>query len=79
MTPLVGRVEINPAVMLGKPVIRGTRIRVELLLRKLADGSSIADLLEAYPNLAEEDIRAAITYAADVVAHETELNFPGRI
>ncbi len=67
---IVGRVEINPKVMLGKPVIRGTRIPVELILRKLSEGASEADLLDAYPRLAREDIRAAIRYAADTVAHE---------
>ena len=56
--------------MLGKPVIRGTRIPVELLLRKLGEGATEEDLLDAYPRLSREDIRAAIIYAADVVAHE---------
>jgi uncharacterized protein (DUF433 family) len=70
MTVVAGRIEINPAVMLGKPVIRGTRIKVELLLRKLAEGASELDLLDAYPNLSTEDIRAAINYAADAIAHE---------
>lgn len=64
------RVEINPKVMLGKPVIRGTRIGVELILRKLGEGASHRELLEAYPNLTEDDIQAAITYAADALAHE---------
>ena len=45
------RIEINPAVMLGKPVIRGTRIPVELLLRKLGEGATEAHLLDAYPRL----------------------------
>jgi uncharacterized protein (DUF433 family) len=64
------RIEINPRVMLGKPVIRGTRIPVELLLRKLGEGASEADLLDAYPRLTREDIQAAIRYAADTLAHE---------
>jgi uncharacterized protein (DUF433 family) len=64
------RIEINPRVMLGKAVIRGTRIPVDLLLRKLSDGASEADLLEAYPNLTREDIHAAMRYAADTLAHE---------
>lgn len=64
------RIEIDPAVMLGKPVIRGTRIPVELILRKLADGATEADLLDAYPRLTREDIQAALTYAADAIAHE---------
>ena len=64
------RIEINPAVMMGKPVIRGTRIRVELILRKLGEGESEAELLEDYPQLKPEDIRAAIAYGAASVAHE---------
>jgi uncharacterized protein (DUF433 family) len=63
-----GRVEINPKVMLGKPVIRDTRITVELILRKLGEGASPADLMEAY--LTVEDIKSAIIDAADTVAHE---------
>jgi uncharacterized protein (DUF433 family) len=65
-----GRIEINPKVMLGKPVIRGTRITVELILRKLAEGATSKELAEAYPHLSKDDIAAAITYAADTVAHE---------
>jgi uncharacterized protein (DUF433 family) len=56
--------------MMGKPVIRGTRIPVELILRKLAEGASEADLLDAYPRLTREAIQAAIGCAADTVAHE---------
>lgn len=69
-----GRIEINPAVMLGKPVIRGTRIPVELVLRKLSEGATEADLLDAYPRLEPADIRAALAYAADSVAHEIILS-----
>ena len=64
------RVEINPDIMLGKPVIRGTRIPVELILRKLSEGATEADLLDAYPRLTREDIQAAIRFAADTLAHE---------
>lgn len=67
------RIEINPAVLLGKPVIRGTRIPVELILRKLGEGATEVDLLDAYPRLTTEDIRAVLAYAADSVAHETIL------
>jgi uncharacterized protein (DUF433 family) len=73
---LTNRIEINPAVMVGKPVIRGTRIPVELILRKLADGMTEADLLDAYPRLTREDIQAALAYAADSLAHETILLQP---
>jgi uncharacterized protein (DUF433 family) len=67
------RIEINPDVMLGKPVIRGTRIPVELIVRKLSEGASEADLLDGYPRLTREDIQAALAYAADSIAHETIL------
>ena len=70
---VTARVEINPKVMMGKPVIRGTRIPVELILRKLSEGASEADLLDAYPRLTPEDIRAALGYAADTLAHEETL------
>jgi uncharacterized protein (DUF433 family) len=67
------RIEIDSTVLLGKPVIRGTRIPVEILLRKLADGATEADLLDAYPRLTQEDIHAALQYAADAIAQETIL------
>ncbi len=67
------RVEINVDVMQGKPVIRGTRIPVELLLRKLAEGATTADILDAYPRLVADDIHAALDYAADTIGHETVL------
>jgi uncharacterized protein (DUF433 family) len=63
-------IEISPKIMLGKPVIRGTRITVELILRKLGEGATERELLDAYPNLKPEDIRAAMSYAADALAHE---------
>jgi len=66
----MSRIEVNPKVMMGKPVIQGTRIPVELILRKLGEGARQEDLLDAYPRLTPEDIRAAISYAADAVAHE---------
>jgi uncharacterized protein (DUF433 family) len=70
---LAERITIAPDVMQGKPVIRGTRITVDLILRKLAEGASEADVLDAYPHLTIEDIRAALAYAADTVSHETIL------
>jgi uncharacterized protein (DUF433 family) len=62
------RVETNPEIMLGKPVIRGTRITVELLLRKLSEGATEGDLLDAHPPLTGDDIKGAIAYAAETVA-----------
>lgn len=64
------RIEINPGVMLGKPVIRGTRVTAELILRKISEGATEADLLDAYPGLESEDVKAAVAYAADTLAHE---------
>ncbi len=52
------RIAIDPKIMLGKPVIRGTRIPVELLLRKLGEGATFADLLDAYPQLSVDDLMA---------------------
>ena len=61
------RIEVDPEVMLGKPVIRGTRITVELILRKLDEGATEEDLLDAYPRLTKQDIQAALTYRAKSV------------
>ena len=68
---LLERIEVNPAVMLGKPVIKGTRIPVELLIRKLSEGAMEAELLDGYPRLQKIDIQAALAYAASTLAHET--------
>ena len=67
---ITDRIELNPKVMLGKPVIRGTRIPVELILRKIGEGAKEEELLDAYPKLTPQDIRAAVGYAADTLAHE---------
>ena len=64
------RISSSPVVMLGKPAITGTRISVELVLRKIAEGASFQQIQETYPNLKVEDIRACIDYAADIVAKE---------
>jgi uncharacterized protein (DUF433 family) len=57
--------------MLGKPVIRGTRIPVEVVLRKLSEGMTETEMLDAYPRLNRADIQAALAYAAQTVANET--------
>ena len=64
------RITLNPNVMVGKPVIRGTRIPVELIVRMLAQGVPEGEILKEYPRLQPEDIRAALAYAAETVAHE---------
>lgn len=63
-------IAVDPQVMLGKPVIRGTRIPVELLLRKLAEGATERTLIEAYPQLKPVQIQAALAYAADALSLE---------
>lgn len=67
---VLDRIVLDPSVMAGKPVIRGTRIPVELLVRLVAQGISDEDILKEYPRLEAADIRAALTYAARVLADE---------
>ena len=64
------RIVINPQVMVGKPVIRGTRITVELIVRMFAQGITEQEILREYPRLKTEDLRAALAYAAQTLAHE---------
>ena len=64
------RIEINPKVMMGKPVIRGTRITVELILCKLSEGAKENELLKSYPKLKPQDIQAAKRYAPDTLSAE---------
>ena len=66
MNPLLQRISIDPNVCFGKPCVRGTRIWVSLLLDLLADGMSIPEIIEEYPHLTEDDIRAAIAYGAEM-------------
>ena len=70
------RIATDPGVMSGKPVIRGTRIPVELIVRMVGQGITDDDIQTEYPRLTREDIRAALTYAADVVAHEDVFPIP---
>lgn len=70
------RIEINPFIMFGKPVIRGTRITVEHILRKLAGGMVIDEILADHPHLTPDDIYAAAAFAADYLAQE-EIVFAG--
>jgi uncharacterized protein (DUF433 family) len=72
------RIEIDPAIMMGRPVIRGTRITVELIMRKLSEGANEDELLSDYPHLTREDIRAAMAYGAASVAHEEIVLLPSQ-
>jgi uncharacterized protein (DUF433 family) len=58
----------DPRIMVGKPVIKGTRITVEFILRKVAAGQTIEQILKDYPHLTKEDIRAALEFAAKSVS-----------
>ncbi|GBD39711.1 MAG: hypothetical protein KatS3mg078_1673 [Deltaproteobacteria bacterium] len=64
------RIISNPGIMLGKPIIKGTRITVELILKKLSEGMEIEEILEAYPELTKEDILACLEYSAEVISRE---------
>lgn len=66
MNPLLQRISVDPNVCFGKPCIRGTRIWVSLILDFLANGTMTAEILAEYPQLTEEDIRAAIAYGAEM-------------
>jgi uncharacterized protein (DUF433 family) len=64
------RIIIDPKLLTGKPVVRGTRISVELVVELLAAGWSHAQILASYPHLSEEDIRACLAYASELLREE---------
>ena len=64
-------IESNPNILLGKPVIKGTRIGVDLIIQKLSEGATNQQLLEAYPSLIVENILASLAYASEVISNET--------
>ena len=66
---IVDRIEIDPRVCNGKPVIKGTRIPVSVILELVAAGVSWVDVLSDYPELKQEDIQAALLYAKDFIEH----------
>ena len=70
------RVALDPRIMTGKPIIKGTRITVELVLRLLAQGMTVEKVLAEYPQLKKEDIYAAIEYATEAIAEERVYPWP---
>jgi len=68
------RIEINSKILLGKPIIKGTRISVEFILELLANGWSYEEILKNYPQLTKEDILAAIEYSLELVRNEKVYN-----
>jgi len=67
---LLERIEVNPEIMFGKPVIKGTRVTVEAILRKLSQNISADEILEDYPHLKLRDVQAALEYAAEALGTE---------
>lgn len=67
---LLERITVNPAIFGGKPIIRGMRISVELVLSLLAQGETPEAILDDYPDLEPDDIRACLAYAHAVIAHD---------
>ena len=64
------RIEVNPEVLVGKPIIKGTRISVELILDRVADGWTMEDVLASYPHITRDDVLAALSFAAEIFKEE---------
>ena len=69
----LNRIIVDPKICLGQPTVRGTRITVSVILKMLAAGKTVQDVLEAYPELEPEDVHQAIKYAAWVVSDQVQL------
>jgi uncharacterized protein (DUF433 family) len=65
------RIVVDPQVLVGKPIIKGTRISVELLLDRLSDGWSVEDLLASYPHLSRDDVQAALAFVTELFKEES--------
>ncbi|MFZ5435588.1 MAG: DUF433 domain-containing protein [Bacillota bacterium] len=78
MNPLLRRIKVDPRVCFGKPCINGTRIWVSLVLDLLADGMTPQEIIGEYPQLSEEDIRAAIAYGAEM-SRERYVDLPSEV
>lgn len=65
-----GRIVVDPNILVGKPIVKGTRISVELIMERLADGWPVDDILISYPNLTREDVLAAIAFVTEIFKEE---------
>lgn len=74
-----GRIILDPSILLGKPLIRGTRLSVEFVIGLMADGWSEPDILADYPGLQREDILACLAYARDVLTAERVFAMPSSL
>lgn len=72
------RIEVNPLILVGKPVIKGTRISVELVVELLARGYSVEQIIRQYDHITAEDIQACLAYASDVLSSERVYAVPPR-
>jgi uncharacterized protein (DUF433 family) len=70
------RIELNPEVLVGKPVVKGTRIAVEFIIELLSQGWTEAQVLENYPQLKHEDILAALRYTSELLKEESVYSLP---
>jgi uncharacterized protein (DUF433 family) len=66
-------IEANPNILYGKPVIKGTRISVEILLEKMANGQTFQDIIQNYPDLKEDDLYACLAYATSLIRNEVTI------
>jgi uncharacterized protein (DUF433 family) len=64
------RIIVDPGIMVGKPIIKGTRIPVDAIITRIAEGMSIKEILEDYPNLTSDDVKAALEYTVDIIRGE---------
>lgn len=65
------RIEVNPAALVGKPIIKGTRISVELILDRMADGWTMEDVLTSYPHISQEDVLAVLSFSSELFKEKT--------
>jgi len=70
MEELLGRIIVDPNILAGKPVIKGTRVPIYLIIELIAAGMNIKDVLKEYPELKEDDVKAALLYASKLLEKE---------
>jgi len=70
MEDLIKRIVVDPNVMVGKPTIKGTRIPVDAIIKRIAEGMTIKEILEEYPNITKKDIKATLLYSMEIVRGE---------
>ena len=76
MNTAMNRIEINPKIQDGKPVIKNTRMPIYIILQMIADGATFKEIIKEYPKLEEEDIRAAVEYSIYIINHPEDKIIP---